>query len=176
MTISFQFLKKGGELSCAAGVFGPRHGRSFGKYFGLKSGLSSIFGKKNSGFFLAVFWDFRKFSKNLRFFCDFLAIFSRFLRVWKMVIFHAFFMVLAGLVWELGFGVKSGHFGTLGFIENNFWKNISARGAFPLVSSMLVCRLYMTTTKKKKKSHPLCPKSWKNWSSYLLASRDETRF
>ena len=49
-----------------------------------------------------------------------------------MVIFHAFFMVLAGLVWELGFGVKSGHFGTLGFIENNFWKNISARGAFPL--------------------------------------------
>lgn len=69
-----------------------------------------------------------------------------------MVIFHAFFMVLAGLVWELGFGVKSGHFGTLGFIENNFWKNISARGAFPEFWFLCLLCIILTTTKKKKKA------------------------
>ena len=74
-----------------------------------------------------------------------------------MVIFHAFFMVLAGLVWELGFGVKSGHFGTLGFIENNFWKNISARGAFPYVWIVCLQSLICYQQQKKKKSHPLCP-------------------
>ena len=72
-----------------------------------------------------------------------------------MVIFHAFFMVLAGLVWELGFGVKSGHFGTLDLLKIIFGKIYPLEVLFR-VSVIVVCALiYLTTTKKKKKPSAL---------------------
>ena len=72
-----------------------------------------------------------------------------------MVIFHAFFMVLAGLVWELGFGVKSGHFGTLDLLKIIFGKIYPLEVLFRFWCFQVLAHLFHDNNKKKKKPSAL---------------------